>query len=294
MARRVMHDLNAFSLLPPTQFGSRDYHCATDAALTLVYTVQRGLATGYPVATLLFDIQGFFDNVNRDRVVYIFDILGFPLEVVRWVKSFLSNRTIAMHFNGWTSELFAALNGTPQGSPFSPILSAVYTIPLLRLAKCWERRALSLYVDDGNITASGATHKMSMDEVIAGFSIVTDWLKRCGLRTDPDKTEFISFFNPRRPHHLIGPPPPNILLCDASNSELSVPRSTSVRYLGIFIHYKLSWELHVHTMANRARSTIRALHLLGNSIRGLDLVNWRRVFHAIVLPVLTYGAPLWA
>ena len=199
-----------------------------------------------------------------------------------------------MHFNGWTSELFAALNGTPQGSPFSPILSAIYTIPLLRLAKRWERRALSLYVNDGNITASGATHKMSMDEVIAGFSIVTDWLKRCGLRTDPDKMEFISFFNPRRPHHLIGPPPPNIVLRDASNSELSVPWSTSVRYLGIFIHYKLSWELHIRTMANRACSTIRALHLLGNSIQGLDLVNWRRVFHAIVLPVLTYGAPLWA
>ena len=46
-------------------------------------------------------------------------------------------------------------------------------------------------------------------------------------------------------------------------------------------------------MANRARSTIRALHLLGNSIRGLDLINWRRVFHAIILPILTYGVPLW-
>ena len=66
MARRVMHDLNAFSLLPPTQFGSRDYHCATDAALALVHTAQRGLATGYPVATLLLDIQGFFNNVNQD------------------------------------------------------------------------------------------------------------------------------------------------------------------------------------------------------------------------------------
>ena len=47
-------------------------------------------------------------------------------------------------------------------------------------------------------------------------------------------------------------------------------------------------------MANRARSTIRSLHILGNSIRGIDYAAWRKVFHAIVLPVLTYGAPLWA
>ena len=66
MACRVMHDLKAFSLLPPTQFGSHDYHCATDAALALVHTAQWELATGYPVVMLLFDIQGFFDNVNQD------------------------------------------------------------------------------------------------------------------------------------------------------------------------------------------------------------------------------------
>jgi len=40
-------------------------------------------------------------------------------------------------------------------------------------------------------------------------------------------------------------------------------------------------------MAMRARSTIRSLQVLGNSIRGLDFAHWRKVFHAIILPVLT-------
>ena len=47
-------------------------------------------------------------------------------------------------------------------------------------------------------------------------------------------------------------------------------------------------------MANRAHSTIQALHILGNSVRGLDFANWQKVYYAIVLPVLTYGALLWA
>ena len=114
VAKRIMSNLNTYNLLPNTQFGSRDYHCATDAAMVLVHTAQQGLTTGHPVATLLFDIQGFFDNINRDRIVHIFDILGFPLELVRWVESFLSDRTLALHFNGWASALFEALNGTPH------------------------------------------------------------------------------------------------------------------------------------------------------------------------------------
>jgi len=47
-------------------------------------------------------------------------------------------------------------------------------------------------------------------------------------------------------------------------------------------------------MANQARSTVRALSILGNSIRGLDYANWHRVFHSLVLPVLTYSFPLYS
>ena len=66
-----------------------------------------------------------------------------------------------------------------------------------------------------------------------------------------------------------------------------------VRYLGVFLDCKLSWELHVKTMAARARSTILRISLLGNSVRGLDFLNWRRVYNALVIPILMYGVPAW-
>jgi hypothetical protein len=46
-------------------------------------------------------------------------------------------------------------------------------------------------------------------------------------------------------------------------------------------------------MAMRARSTIRGLSILGNSIRGLDLIHWKQVYLMYVIPILTYGAPVW-
>ena len=47
-------------------------------------------------------------------------------------------------------------------------------------------------------------------------------------------------------------------------------------------------------MAARACSSLRGLSLLGNSVQGLEFDNWCRVFHAITLPVLLYGLPLWS
>jgi len=66
-----------------------------------------------------------------------------------------------------------------------------------------------------------------------------------------------------------------------------------VHYLGIFIDDKFNWEPHIKIMAARAQSSFRGL-LLGNSVRGIDFHNWHLVFHAITLPVLLYGLPVWS
>ena len=46
-------------------------------------------------------------------------------------------------------------------------------------------------------------------------------------------------------------------------------------------------------MCNRARASLKALQLLGNSVRGLDHANWKLAYNAICLPALTYGCQLW-
>ena len=276
IATQVMHDLNTFSILPPSQFGSCDNHCAVNAALSIAHTAQQGRAAGFPVALLLFDIQGFFDNVRRDRLTHLLTIMGFPSSLVDWVHSFLSNQLISLHFNGEQSSFFAVLNGTPQGSPLSPIISAIYTAPLLRLSERWAPGSGStkLYVNDGGIIAAGATYRSAIQKSAEHYEEVTGWLRRNGLRTDPEKCELIVFHNSRWSPRLKGHLPSRVGLRDASHGEISVPRSTLVRYLGIFFHESLNWEHHVRIMANRAQSTIHALHILGNSIRGLDFANW--------------------
>ena len=46
-------------------------------------------------------------------------------------------------------------------------------------------------------------------------------------------------------------------------------------------------------VCNRARAFLKALQLLGNSVKGLDEASWRLAYNAICLPVLTYRCQLW-
>jgi hypothetical protein len=50
-----------------TQFGSRPHHNTVDAVATLVHRIQATRATNNARALLLFDISGFFDNLDPER-----------------------------------------------------------------------------------------------------------------------------------------------------------------------------------------------------------------------------------
>ena len=294
LAKRISSDINLHSLLPNNQFGLRDYHSTIYVAMCLIHQAEGAISAGRCAATILFDIQGFFDNLNINRLIHIFLSLGFPASYGQWLCSFLTDRTVRLTFNGYKSNLIELSHGTPQGSPLSPILSALYTSPLLKLTtRNWSLKGLNTYIDDGAITATSVTHNGAAEQVAWGFSEVTAWLHRNGLTIDPDKMEFISFYKRKAPV-THGSLPCSLTLTDPVHGPRAILRSSIIRYLGVFIKHNLTWDHHVTIMANRARSTMRAISILGNSVRGIHAANWRKIFHALILPVLTYGFPLYA
>ena len=159
IAKQINADIEQFDLLPMTQFGSRPKHNAIDAVASLVHKIQSTITTGHAGALLLFDISGFFDNVNPVCTTVILRNKGFPPSVCTWTLSFLTERKAAIQMGHYISEPFPVLNGTPQGSPLSPILSALYTSSLLESTKSWRHADLSLYVDDSAIYTVSATLK---------------------------------------------------------------------------------------------------------------------------------------
>ena len=124
-----------------------------DAGLCLVHYMQNMHAAGLRTGICLFDISGFFNNVNHLRLSQLIQDLGFAPEIVNWCTSFLSDRSICLKFNSILLDPLDSAVRTPQGSPISPVLSIIYTYPLLLKAWDWNRSSLGMYVDDGVLFA---------------------------------------------------------------------------------------------------------------------------------------------
>jgi hypothetical protein len=165
---------------------------------------------------------------------------------------------------------------------------------LWQLNAHWSDKTVQLYVDDGAIFASGTTIQSAIAKATSTLEEVTEWLAANGLRTDADKAEAMVFLPSQSCTDIVGHRPTHLAYRDPFLGKVNIKLSNQVRYLGLYIDHKLSWCPHVKIMAARARSTLQALSLLGNSVRGLRFAAWRRLFHAIIVPILTYVVLLLA
>lgn len=113
----IYRDMAKHSLIPTTQFGGCNTSLTLDAGLMLLHNIQLAHQAGLYTGLLLFDIQGFFDNINHKRLMQILTDLGFTPELVSWCHSFLKDCSVRLCFNGCTSDAFDFRVGMPQGSP---------------------------------------------------------------------------------------------------------------------------------------------------------------------------------
>jgi hypothetical protein len=87
--------------------------------MCLMHQAKGAISTSHCAAVLLFNISGFFDNLNVECLVHIMMNLSFPPSICAWVRSFLTDRTIHLTFNSFTSNTTIISHGTPQGSPLT-------------------------------------------------------------------------------------------------------------------------------------------------------------------------------
>ena len=295
VANRFTSDSNLHHILPPSQFGSRPYHLATDACTLLRYKASTTINSGRIGGCLLFDISHFFDHLDPSFTTCVLHHLGVDDFTINWVKDFMTRRRITISFNNHLTDDINPDLGTPQGSPLSPTLSALVTGPILRLSETWDDTDLTLYVDDGNIFASSPTYQATAAKLTKATNQVFFWLQESGFNVDNNKCE-VMFFHPKRTRkheEKHGTPPPTLKLHLPNGSEIDIRPKPSIRYLGVFFTLRLDWMTHMKILSTQARSLVKGLGVLGNSIRGFHLIAWQKIFISVILPVLTYSCQVW-
>lgn len=68
VTKRLLFEITTQNLICTTRFGGRNTSSCLDATLTLLSGVDAAYANNIKCCISLFDLKGFFDNVNQGRV----------------------------------------------------------------------------------------------------------------------------------------------------------------------------------------------------------------------------------
>jgi hypothetical protein len=259
--------------------GNRKGRSTELAVRLLTEQVQTAWQHKAAVSLLQLDIRGAFDTVHHVRLLHTLREKGFPPWTVRWVRSFLTNRTATLAFDDALAQPARIHAGVPQGSPLSPILFLLYTSTLYDELRYAPGTTTVGFADDTNILAFGRTTQQCVRALERAWGVCEAWAARNGMQFEPSKCELIHFSRARaRPTETVRLGPTEVRPTD------------SARLLGVWIDRKLRWRVHLREVQKKLETQRLSLTRLTRSTRGLPLLQAREVYTKVIRAAIAYGS----
>ena len=87
---RLLYYAMKHRLIHPNQFGAMPGKLTTDAAMCLTHDIHAANNHNLFTSLLTFDITGYFNNVNDNRLLAILQDKVIPLPICKWIQSFVN------------------------------------------------------------------------------------------------------------------------------------------------------------------------------------------------------------
>ena len=113
-------------LFASSQHGFRTKRSTTSALIDMHSSWTNALDTNKSAAVLSFDLSSAFDSVDAEILCTKLEIIGFDIQSVKWIKSYLTNRSQFIQIGNNISRTLIIARGSPQGSVLSPVLFIIF------------------------------------------------------------------------------------------------------------------------------------------------------------------------
>ena len=275
IAKSIMAHLDANNILTDSQHGFRSKRSCETQLLTFVDELLQSLTARGQIDLAILDFSKAFDVVPHARLLYKLEFYGIKGATLRWISSFLHERTQRVVVDDQTSDEAPVTSGVPQGSVLGPILFLVYINDMPEYIKSSCR----LFADDSIIY-----------RVIQG-------LRDCAtLQDDLDRLhqwelDWGMSFNLSKCNIMNVSKSPNCKPNKYSLKGVVLETVPNAPYLGVNISSNLSWRHHIKKCSAKAN---RTLGFVRRNLRGATHTAKTQAYISLVRPQLEYCSTIWS
>uniref|UniRef100_A0A2S2P698 Putative RNA-directed DNA polymerase n=1 Tax=Schizaphis graminum TaxID=13262 RepID=A0A2S2P698_SCHGA len=273
--KRILPYIFTSNIIPNTQFGFRASHSTTHQLHRLVDAISFSLEKKKYCSCVFLDVSQAFDRVWHEGL--LFKLKAFlPPTYFLLIKSYLTDRHFQVKFGSSFSSIEKISAGVPQGGILSPILYNVYaadqpTSPTTSVAEFADDKAIISIHEDSHIASLNLQNHLNLMSI---------WYDKWRVQVNQSKSIHTTFT-------LRLPPCPEVSL-----SNIPIPSSQSVKYLGLTFDRRLTWGPHIRTKKLALNERLRSIKSLISN-KHTKLNTKLLIYKSLIKPMWTYGLQLW-
>ena len=274
--KRLSPELSRRNIIPSHQFGFREAHATIEQVHRMVEKIHDAYEHRKYCSAAFLDISQAFDRVWHEGLLYKIR-QTLPLSYFAIIKSYLHQRHFYVKHGEDRTGLFEIKAGVPQGSVMDPVLYLIYTFDL----PTTEEVLVGTFADDTALIASHENPATASVMLQKSLNTISVWLEDWRIKVNETKSVHVTFA-------LRHGTCPSVEL-----NGVIIPKSESVRYLGMYLDRRLTWKKHIFTKRKALSAQFRKLYWLLSRKSKLSLDNKLLLYKAILKPMWSYGAEVW-
>ncbi|KAL4111987.1 hypothetical protein QTP88_015840 [Uroleucon formosanum] len=294
--------------LSDLQFGFRRGRSTCDTLRCVIEQAERAAwgpaCSRYLCAVVALDVRNAFNSAPWLLIDAALQKRRFPGYLVHLLRSYMGNQILLVDGGDGDLTRMKVSCGVPQGSVIGPGLWNIFYDDLLRL-EIHEVAKLVGFADDikliitapnANLENIGNAALRSIDSwmkendknpQIASsnlqihLNLMSEWYIKWRIKPNPSKSVHTTF---TLCHSLC----PNVSL-----QNVPIPTSNTVRYLGLNLDKRLTWNAHIRIKRLALNARLRRLGPLLSNNKQSKLKVKVLMYKTLLKPMWTYGLQLW-